>query len=353
MGRLIADAALRRQNGEEEAALVGRNGEKVITVKLSRMFGPRLNRLRHERADVHFLRQLEFGQQVVLARGRVDLRHVCSTLSTMSAATSLAWPSSHLMKTKMAVIMAAVLPRFRRCVADGDVADKAVGEIDYEAEYNNRARVPGHPAVLARWKAAAEAARAAHPPETLAYGPGEREVMDLFSAGDDAPVAVFLHGGYWQALDKDWCSGFAPAFLERGVSLAIPSYGLAPAVRLGAILKQVRTAVDLVRARNGGKRPVVLGHSAGGHMAACMLSEARASAAVAISGVFDLRPLIPTSLNAALGLDENEAAALSPVFWAHPQRLDAGRHRPRLRRRRRRKPRVPASVEDDGRPLGQ
>jgi arylformamidase len=198
------------------------------------------------------------------------------------------------------------------------VADKAVGEIDYEAEYNNRARVPGHPAVLARWKAAAEAARAAHPPETLAYGPGEREVMDLFSAGDDAPVAVFLHGGYWQALDKDWCSGFAPAFLERGVSLAIPSYGLAPAVRLGAILKQVRTAVDLVRARNGGKRPVVLGHSAGGHMAACMLSEARASAAVAISGVFDLRPLIPTSLNAALGLDENEAAALSPVFWPIP-----------------------------------
>jgi arylformamidase len=63
---------------------------------------------------------------------------------------------------------------------------------------------------------------------------------------------------------------------------------------------------------------VVLGHSAGGHMAACMLSEARASAAVAISGVFDLRPLIPTSLNAALGLDENEAAALSPVFWPIP-----------------------------------
>lgn len=187
-----------------------------------------------------------------------------------------------------------------------------------EAEYNNRARVPGHPAVLARWKAAAEAARAAHPPETLAYGPGEREVMDVFSAGEGAPVAVFLHGGYWQALDKDWFSGLAPTFLEHGVSLAVPSYGLAPAVRLGAILKQVRAAVDLVRARNGGKRPVVFGHSAGGHMAACMLSEARASAAVAISGVFDLRPLIPTSLNTALGLDEHEAAALSPIFWPIP-----------------------------------
>lgn len=191
------------------------------------------------------------------------------------------------------------------------------GEIDLEAEYNNRARVPDHMQVMGLWKQAAEAARAAHPPETIAYGPGPREVMDLFSAGPDAPVAVFLHGGYWQALDKDWFSGLAPALLHHGVSLAVPSYDLAPAVRLGTILKQVRQAVDLIRARTG-KRPVVFGHSAGGHMSACMLSEARASAAVAISGVFDLRPLIHTSLNTALDLDETEAAALSPVFWPIP-----------------------------------
>ncbi len=195
-------------------------------------------------------------------------------------------------------------------------------EIDLEAEYNNRARVPDHMQAMGQWKAAAEAARAAHPPEVITYGPGPREVMDLFSAGPDAPpnapIVVFLHGGYWQALDKDWFSGLAPALLHHGVSLAVPSYDLAPTVRLGTILKQVREAVDLIRARNGGKRPVVFGHSAGGHMSACMLSEARASAAVAISGVFDLRPLIGTSINTALGLDENEAAALSPIFWPIP-----------------------------------
>lgn len=190
--------------------------------------------------------------------------------------------------------------------------------MDLEAEYNNRARVPDHPAVMGQWKAAAEAARAAHPPELIAYGPGPREVMDLFSAGPDAPIAVFLHGGYWQALDKDWFSGLAPAFLKHGVSLAVPSYDLAPTVRLGTILKQVRAAVDLIRARSGNKRPVVFGHSAGGHMAACMLSEARASAAVAISGVFDLRPVIDTSINNALGLDAHTAAALSPIFWPIP-----------------------------------
>ena len=196
------------------------------------------------------------------------------------------------------------------------------GEIDFEApdlesQYNNRARVPDHPAVMQRWRETAGAARAAHPPQEIAYGRGEREVMNLFSAGEDAPVAVFLHGGYWQALDKDWFSGIAPALLSHGVSLAIPSYDLAPAVRLGAILRQVRSAVEAIRERTGA-RPVVFGHSAGGHMAACLLSEGRAAAAVAISGVFDLRPLIPTSLNTALDLDEREAAALSPIFWPVP-----------------------------------
>ena len=189
--------------------------------------------------------------------------------------------------------------------------------LDPESEYNNRARVPDHPAVMQRWRETAEAARAAHTPETIAYGSGPREVMDLFSAGDGAPVAVFLHGGYWQALDKDWFSGLAPALLAHGVGLAIPSYDLAPAVRLGRILAQVREAVEWIRARTG-RRPVVFGHSAGGHMAACMLSEGRASAAVALSGVFDLAPLIPTSLNEALRLDAAEAAALSPIHWPAP-----------------------------------
>ena len=141
--------------------------------------------------------------------------------------------------------------------------------------------------------------------------------MDLFSAGDAAPVAIFLHGGYWQALDKNWFSGLAPALLAHGVSLAVPSYDLCPDVRLGTILGQVRAAVESVRERTGA-RPVIFGHSAGGHMAACMLSEGRASAAVAISGVFDLAPLIPTSLNKALDLDDREAAALSPIHWPVP-----------------------------------
>jgi arylformamidase len=190
--------------------------------------------------------------------------------------------------------------------------------MNFEAEYNNRARCPDHPAVMARWKASAEAARATLSFEEIAYGPGPRERLDLFSAGEGRPVAVFLHGGYWQALDKSWFSGVAPALLAHGVGLAVPSYDLAPAVRLGTIVDQMRAAMDLLIERTGA-RPVVFGHSAGGHMAAAMLSEGRASAAVAISGVFDVRPLIPTSLNTALGLNEAEAVVLSPIDWPAPE----------------------------------
>ncbi len=191
-----------------------------------------------------------------------------------------------------------------------------------EALYNNRAAVPDHPAVMARWKASAEALRAVSPPERLAYGLRARETIDLFEAGSDAgsdaPVVVFLHGGYWQALDPSWFSGIAPAFRAHGVGVAIPAYELCPAVSLATIVDQTRVAVAVLTARTG-RRPVVFGHSAGGHLAACLLSEGRAAAAVAISGVFDLEPLIGTSLNVALGLDAETAAGLSPLGWAVPQ----------------------------------
>ena len=186
-----------------------------------------------------------------------------------------------------------------------------------EAQYNNRALVPDHPAVMARWKAGSETARAAHPPEILKYGPGERERSDWFDAGDGAPGVVFRHGGYWQALDASWFSFVAPLLLAHGVSVAIPTYDLAPSVRLGRIVDQMRAAVDLIRDRTG-VAPVVSGHSAGGHMAACLLADCRASAAVALSGVFDLEPLIPTSLNIALDLNTAEAQALSPIRWSVP-----------------------------------
>jgi arylformamidase len=197
------------------------------------------------------------------------------------------------------------------------VTDKPPIDPVLDALYDNRAAVPDHPAVMARWQAEAETFRVARRPAVLAYGPGEREAMDLFEAGPEAPVAVFIHGGYWQALDRSWFSWVAGPMLAQGISVAIPSYDLAPSVRLGRIVMQMREATEMIRARTG-RRPLVFGHSAGGHLATCMLSEGRVSAAVAISGVFDLAPLVSTRNNAALDLDLREAAALSPIHWPAP-----------------------------------
>lgn len=210
---------------------------------------------------------------------------------------------------------------FGALVAEAPVPGKSLpleADIDLEAQYNNRAAVPGHPAVMARWKADAQATRQACPPQILNYGPGARETLDLFEAGPDAPVAMFIHGGYWQALDPSWFSWVAPPLMARGISVAIPSYDLCPAVRLGDIVDQMRAAARLLIERSG-RRPVATGHSAGGHLSACLLSDQLASAAVAISGVFDLAPLIPTSLNLALKLNPTEAEALSPIHWPVPE----------------------------------
>jgi arylformamidase len=190
--------------------------------------------------------------------------------------------------------------------------------LDLEKQYNNRARVPDSAAIIASWARDAAAYREIKPPRVIAYGDGERHTIDLFDAGD-GPVVMYVHGGYWQAVDKSFHSQQARGLNALGVSVAVPSYDLCPNVRIGDIVEQIRDAcAKLNYAVNA---PVVVsGHSAGGHLAACMLAtEAHVPAAYAISGVFELAPLIPTSLNEKLGLDAAEAEALSPLLWPAPK----------------------------------
>lgn len=194
--------------------------------------------------------------------------------------------------------------------------------MDLEAEYNNRARVPGHPAIIAGWMRDAAALRAAHPPETLAYGPGAREAMDLFLPPEIRGVVIFFHGGYWQAMDRAAVSHVAAGLLAQGVAVACPSYDLCPTVPLSRIVAQAEAAARALHARLG--RPMVAcGHSAGGHLAAMLLARLPAhmiAAAVPVSGLFWLEPLIPTSINTALGLDAAMARALSPALLPSPRR---------------------------------
>ena len=206
--------------------------------------------------------------------------------------------------------------------------------IDYEAEYNNRARVPEHPAVMAGWVRDAAAYRESHPPRFIPYGTGARNVIDFFDGDGNGPIVVFIHGGYWQALDSSSFSHLARGLNAHGIGVAIPSYDLCPDVSVERIIGEMRMASrELARLS---QRLVISGHSAGGHLAACMLAtdwkafDARlpsdlVAAAYAISGLFELAPLVGTSINRALGLDEAAARAASPLFLQPPARgsLDA------------------------------
>jgi arylformamidase len=206
--------------------------------------------------------------------------------------------------------------------------------VDYEVEYNNRARVPEYPSLFAGWAKDAAAYRERYPPRSVAYGPGARNVIDFFPGDDGGPIAVFIHGGYWQSLDGSSFSHLARGLNAHGIGVAIPSYELCPSVSVGDIIQQMRSASrDLARL---GRSLVISGHSAGGHLAACMLAtdwpafdaslpEDLVVAAYAISGLFDLGPLVETSINNALRLDHAAARAASPLFWNAPLRgaLDA------------------------------
>jgi arylformamidase len=190
--------------------------------------------------------------------------------------------------------------------------------LDLEKEYNNRARVPEHPAIIASWAAVSKAYRNINAPRVIEYGPGERNTLDFFETGP-GPAVMFVHGGYWQALDKSFFSHVASGLNALGVSVAVPSYDLCPEVRIGDIVEQMRAAAAIVH-RATDAPVIVAGHSAGGHLAACLLAtEAHVPAAYAISGLFELAPLISTTINEKLCLSKAEAQALSPLFWPAPE----------------------------------
>lgn len=201
-----------------------------------------------------------------------------------------------------------------------------------EGYYNVRAAIPEHQDYFASWRARSAAFRkAAGGRLDLRYGPTEAETLDLFPAGTPgAPLHLFIHGGYWQALHKDDNSFVVEALVEAGVSAAVVNYALCPDVTIDDIVGQVRRAMLWLWRNAGeygceGKRIQVAGHSAGGHLTAMMMatdwpeleSEAPGdlvAGGVSISGLFDLEPLRHTTINDKVGMDAETAKRNSPLY---------------------------------------
>ena len=196
--------------------------------------------------------------------------------------------------------------------------------MDLTDAYENGKYIPDAASYPPRWAVEAAAFRdalGARAQLDLAYGSEARQRFDLFLP-ETAPVGlvVFIHGGYWLKFDKSSWSHLAAGPLARGWAVAMPSYRLAPEVRISQITQDAAAAVEAAAAMVAG--PIVIsGHSAGGHLSARMrcadvaLSVAgRIKRVVPISPVSDLRPLLQTAMNAELRLDQDEAEAESPVL---------------------------------------
>src|SRR5438105_7207286 len=206
-----------------------------------------------------------------------------------------------------------------------------------DLQYNNRARIPEHPQIFERWQKASATARDGLAGELdLRYGDLPGETIDVFPAAEsNAPVLVFIHGGYWRSLDKNDVSFVAPTFVQAGATVVLPNYALCPAVSIETIALELVAALawvwrNAVQCNGDPHRVVVAGHSAGGHLAAMLLScdwravapdlPARVVAGVhAISGLFDLEPLRHTPcLKDDLQLTAASARRLSPALFPPP-----------------------------------
>ena len=207
----------------------------------------------------------------------------------------------------------------------------------YDAQYNNRARIPEHPAILAHWaEASARAYRRPGWVLDLPYGDGAAERLDLLPAAwPDAPVLVYIHGGYWRALGKRDQSFVAPPFADAGAMVVLLDYALCPAVTIEHIVLQTVKALAWVHANAAAHgadpgRIVVAGHSAGGHLATMLLAcdwpsvapglpPDLVKAALSISGLYDLEPLRHAPfLSADIGLSAASALRLSPAAMPAP-----------------------------------
>jgi arylformamidase len=192
-----------------------------------------------------------------------------------------------------------------------------------DAAYNNTAAVgeARRDRYVAGWSSRSDAFRKTWGGRIdLRYGAGDRERLDVFACGRPAaPTVVYIHGGYWQFNDKEPYAFLGESLLPAGFNLALVEYTLAPAARMDRIVAEIGRAVAWVidhAGELGGdpRRVLVAGHSAGGHLTAVAMNDARVAGGVAISGLYDLEPIRLNYLNDKLGLDPAEAERNSPLL---------------------------------------
>ena len=202
-----------------------------------------------------------------------------------------------------------------------------------EKGYNVRLLVDDFDGLIEKWSKWSEDFRAnADSSLNCQYGDGEKDKLDIFRCGKpNAPLFIFIHGGYWQRGDKSIYSFVANSFVNSGIDVALIGYQLCPAASMTNIVDKIREAIVWIW-NNADEYSIsknrinVSGHSAGGHITGMILAtdwkevsknlpDNLVKTGIPISGLYQLNPIRETTIADALGLDDAESLALSPHFF--------------------------------------
>lgn len=209
-------------------------------------------------------------------------------------------------------------------------------QVERDLAYNSSLAISNSAEITQSWVVKSQAARDHLKGDlNVAYGPGARQCFDYYSAGNDSPIVVFVHGGFWQMRSKDDFLFLVPTLLEHGISVAMLGYTLAPEASMGDIVNDIRMGLDAIEAKvrhdrksktNAGvstqhKRELetfpgfcLLGWSAGAQLVAATIDQPNVNSAVCVSGIYDLEPMRHCYVNEKLQLDANSAERYSPVI---------------------------------------
>jgi len=201
----------------------------------------------------------------------------------------------------------------------------------YEYEYLRGQQRDTHPALLEEYERRSAAALRDRPNVAVdvPYGPQPRQKLDIFPAqGRCRGSLLYFHAGYWQARDKSTFRFIAEPYAARGYNVILANYPLCPDVTLDALVQCAAESVPFLVDHLRDSHPeepglIVAGHSAGAHIAIELALRPWPSSiakghpirsVIAISGIYELSPLINTPLNIKLGLSEDDAMRNSPLF---------------------------------------
>ncbi|MEX2939698.1 esterase [Serratia fonticola] len=209
-------------------------------------------------------------------------------------------------------------------------------------QYNARASVSDFSGCMTQYAALAERAKSSTAGiYDLQYGMGIAERLDIFPAArQPAPLFVFIHGGYWHSQTKEDACSMAHSFTQHNVALATLEYTLLPEATLAETVREVRSAIAWLYHHSAQfgidpERIFIGGSSAGGHLTGMLIADDWQTSyrvppqvikgALALSGLFDIRPLCDIYINDWMRQTPEQAKLLSPMFL-----LPEKRHAPQI-----------------------